>query len=107
MGDLPKSNNILDQWILAKLNQLITGITDRLEHYDIFTAGRSLTEFINDLSTWYLRRSRDRFKSDDAEDKEFALKTLGYVLFNTAKLMAPFTPFVAEELYKQLGRRPC
>lgn len=98
----PVSLNILDQWITAKLNQLIAAVTEGLEKYDIFTSARAIAEFINELSTWYLRRSRGRFKSDDASDKSAALNTLGYILLTLAKVMAPFTPFIAEELYLQL-----
>ncbi len=100
---LPESKNILDQWIAAKLNQLVVGVTGNLEQYNIFSAGRSISEFINELSTWYLRRSRDRFKSDDERDKQLAIDTLGFVLLTVAKVMAPFTPFVAEQLYKEVG----
>ncbi|MDP2587119.1 MAG: isoleucine--tRNA ligase [Candidatus Komeilibacteria bacterium] len=106
-GQLPEkssqSKNVLDQWIIAKLNQLLVSVTENLEQYNIFSAGRSISEFINELSTWYLRRSRDRFKSDDEQDKQAAIDTLGFVLLTVAKVMAPFTPFVAEELYQQLG----
>jgi len=98
-----KSENVLDEWVSARLNQLIVGVTENLESYNIFAAGRSITDFINDLSTWYLRRSRDRFKSDDEPDKQAAISTLGYVLLTLSKLMAPFTPFIADELYQRLG----
>jgi isoleucyl-tRNA synthetase len=99
----PKTNNVLDEWILARLNQLIVKVTDNLEKYNIFSAGRLITEFIDDLSTWYLRRSRDRFKSENKDDKLAAVETLGFVLLNLSKIMAPFTPFIAEELYQKLG----
>jgi len=99
----PKASNVLDKWILAKLNSLIENITNNLGKYNIFSAGRSITDFINDLSTWYLRRSRDRFKSDDLVDKEKAIATLGYTLFTLSKLMAPFTPFIADKLYQKLS----
>jgi len=99
----PKIKNVLDEWALAKLNQLTETITKNLDEYNIFSAGRSITDFIDELSTWYLRRSRDRFKGDDQKDKELAMQTLGYCLSILSKLMAPFTPFVAEELYQKLG----
>ena len=102
-SELLKNENVLDLWILEKLNQLIKGITDNLESYNIFAAGRFITQFIDDLSTWYLRRSRDRFKSDDEPDKQAAISTLGYVLLTLSKLMAPFTPFIADKLYQRLG----
>ncbi|MFA4936928.1 MAG: isoleucine--tRNA ligase [Patescibacteria group bacterium] len=96
-----KSPNILDQWILALLQKLINEITEHLEKYEITEAGRKITEFITELSTWYVRRSRERFK-EDGEDKNLARSTLGFVLYKLAILLAPFTPFIAEELYRRL-----
>jgi isoleucyl-tRNA synthetase len=101
--DWPKSENILDKWVLARLNQLVEGVTDNLDKYNIFTAGRGLMDFIDELSTWYLRRSRERFKGEDQKDKEQAVQTLGFCLLTLSKLMAPFTPFMAEDLYQKLG----
>jgi isoleucyl-tRNA synthetase len=94
----PKS--VLDRWILSELNALTKTVTHSLEKYDVLNAGRDITEFVGDLSTWYVRRSRDRFKS---ADKAEAVATLGHVLRTLSKIMAPFTPFVAEGLYKELG----
>ncbi|HLC89863.1 MAG TPA: isoleucine--tRNA ligase [Patescibacteria group bacterium] len=94
-----KAINILDQWILAKLNLLIQEITDAMENYDLIKAGRPFGKFINELSTWYVRRSRERFKAGD----ETGVKTLGYVLLELSKLMAPFTPFIAENIYREIG----
>lgn len=98
-----KSDNILDTWILAKLNLLIKDVTDALEVYNLPKAVRPITEFIDELSTWYLRRSRDRFKSEDQADKQRALKTTQYVLLELAKLMAPFMPFIAENLWQKVS----
>lgn len=95
------SQNILDLWILEKLNLLIEEITGALEAYSLPKAMRPITEFIDELSTWYLRRSRDRFKSEDEADKQAALATTRYVLAELAKLMAPFTPFMAENLWQK------
>ena len=97
------SNNILDSWILLRIDNLIESVTGYLDSYNIFSAGRLIMEYIDDLSTWYLRRSRERFKGEDENDKEEAIHTLGYCLLALSKLMAPFTPFIAEELYQQLG----
>jgi len=97
------SEHILDQWIIAKLNLLIKEVTDAMESYNLPKAMRPITEFIDELSTWYLRRSRDRFKSEDEGDKQNALATMKYVLLELAKLMAPFTPFVAESLWQAVG----
>lgn len=98
-----KTDNILDQWIISELQALIGRVTGAMEKYDLNEAVRPLGDFVNDLSTWYLRRSRDRFKSDDEKDKTAALATLGYVLLELAKVLAPFTPFIAETIYKKMG----
>ncbi|MFH1427312.1 MAG: isoleucine--tRNA ligase [Patescibacteria group bacterium] len=98
-----KSNNILDRWIIARLNQLIKEVTDNMDNYDLPKATRPITVFINDLSTWYIRRSRDRFKGSDEKDKKAARQTTGYVLLELAKVMAPFTPFMAEELWQKVS----
>ncbi|MFN3301634.1 MAG: isoleucine--tRNA ligase [Patescibacteria group bacterium] len=94
--------NILDKWIVAKLNLLIKEVTKRLDKYDITGSARKIADFINELSTWYLRRSRKRFKSDEEKVKKSALKTLRHVILNLVKLMAPFTPFISEYVYQQM-----
>jgi len=98
-----KPKNTLDKWILARLYETIKKMTEKLDAYDLH-AVRELPFFINDLSTWYLRRSRDRFKSSDMKDKNQAIFTLGKVLFELSKLLAPFTPFTAEYVYQELGK---
>ncbi|MFA5109639.1 MAG: isoleucine--tRNA ligase [Patescibacteria group bacterium] len=98
-----ESQKVLDQWILAKLNLLIKEITISLEAYNLPKALRPITEFIDELSTWYLRRSRDRFKSDDEGDKRAALATTKYILTQLAKLLAPFMPFMAENLWQKVS----
>ena len=90
--------NVLDKWINSKLNLLIQDTTERLDKYDITTAARKIEEFINDLSVWYIRRSRDRFKNGD--DK--AIKNLRRVIFNLIRLMAPFAPFTTEHIYQEM-----
>ncbi len=95
--------NILDKWILAKLNVLTGEVTDGLEKYDITTSARKIEEFVNDLSQWYVRRSRERFKGQDEEDKKSAKKTLRTVLLEISKLMAPFAPFISEYVYREAG----
>ena len=94
--------NILDIWILTKLNQLIKEITENLEKYNLPGASRPISGFIDDLSTWYLRRSRDRFKDGDEKDKQTVLATTKLVLIELAKVMAPFTPFIAEQIWQKL-----
>jgi len=96
-------SNILDQWILARLDQLLTEVTDNMDRYDLPHACRPIEEFINDLSTWYIRRSRDRFKnSENKEDKSAALATTKFVLVELAKIMAPFMPFLAEQIWQRV-----
>lgn len=95
--------NILDKWVVAKLNLLIKEVGEGLEKYDIFSSARKIEEFINELSIWYIRRSRDRFKGENENDKNQAIFTLGKVLLELSKLLAPFTPFTAEYIYQTLG----
>jgi len=97
-----ESTNSLDRWILARLGELRDEITEGMERYELDSATRGIDKFVDDLSTWYLRRSRERFKGDDAEDKEWALSTTRAVLLVFSKLIAPFMPFVAEELYQKV-----
>jgi len=96
------SENVLDKWILSRLNQLIEEATKQMNAYDLPRSVRPITEFVNDLSTWYLRRSRDRFKSDDEKDKKAALATTKHVLIELAKIMAPFMPFLAEQIWQKV-----
>ena len=96
----PEATGVLDVWILAKLAQLETEVTAALEAYNLPKAMRPITEFIDELSTWYLRRSRDRFKEEGA-DKDLVLAVLRYVLVELAKVMAPFLPFNAENLWQE------
>ena len=96
-----KSKNILDVWILSRLNKLIQNITDGYENYRIDLATRPLTDFIDELSVWYLRRSRERFK-EQTDDKTNALATLRYVLYSLSLVMAPSMPFLAEGIYKEI-----
>jgi len=95
------SDNILDQWIIAKLNVLIAAVTKAMAAYDLVKAMRPITEFIDELSTWYLRRSRDRFK-EEGSDKTQALTTTKTVLEKLALVIAPFMPFMAETLWQKV-----
>jgi isoleucyl-tRNA synthetase len=95
--------NLLDKWIISELNSLIKRVNQHMEHYELNKTARLFPEFIDNLSNWYVRRSRKRFwKSENDGDKSQAYETLHHVLVELAKLMAPFTPFVAEEIYKNL-----
>jgi len=100
---LPASENILDKWILAKLNVLVKEVTENMKSYNLPKATRPISDFVNDFSTWYLRRSRDRFKSNDKADKEAAIKTTGFVLLELAKIIAPVMPFIAESLWQKVN----
>jgi len=92
------SKNILDKWIIARLDQLVDGTTKYLNNYKLFEPARAIREFIDELSTWYLRRSRERLKSGDKE----AQTTLYFVLKTLMKLMAPFAPFASEDIWQRL-----
>jgi isoleucyl-tRNA synthetase len=95
----------LDRWVLSELNALVRKVTDCLEEYDPTTSGRAIQRFIEDLSNWYVRRSRRRFwKSGADADKLAAYQTLYTCLVTVTKLLAPFTPFVAEAMYQNLAR---
>lgn len=93
------STNVLDRWILARLEALTKETTEGYEQYQLDKATRPLSLFIDDLSVWYVRRSRDRFKEEGSDKKE-ALETLRHVLYSLAVLMAPATPFIAEEVFQ-------
>jgi len=98
-----KSENVLDQWILAKLQELVNETTKSLDNIDPYKPANQMIEFINELSTWYVRRSRRRFwKSESDTDKNSAYETLYFVLVELAKLLAPFTPMFAEAIYQEL-----
>ncbi|MEI8248893.1 MAG: class I tRNA ligase family protein [Candidatus Taylorbacteria bacterium] len=101
-----KSQNVLDQWIVARINEVVGTVTQGLDNYVFFESARVIRDFIGDLSQWYIRRSRDRFKGDDEMDKQSALATTRYVLTTLAKVMAPFTPFFAEYIYAEVGGLP-
>lgn len=94
----------LDLWIVSRLNEIGNEMTLNLEKYEIDKAVRPLADFIDDLSTWYIRRSRDRFKADDdSKDKVEVLSTTHLILIELAKLTAPFMPFLAEDIYQRVG----
>ncbi len=96
---------LLDRWVLARLQEVIAEVTAALDDYDVPRASRGVEPFIDDLSNWYLRRSRRRFwKSEDDDDKRAAYATLYEVLVTLAKLLAPFMPFLTESIYQNLVR---
>jgi isoleucyl-tRNA synthetase len=95
----------LDRWILSELHRTIAAVTERMDAYDNFGAGQAITEFVDGLSNWYVRRCRDRFWAKDkrSPDKLDAYWTLYECLVETAKLIAPFTPFIAEAMWRNLA----
>ncbi len=96
---------IMDKWILSALNSLIAYVDEALNEYKITESARAIEAFVDDLSNWYVRRSRERFwGSDMTEDKEAAYTTLSHVLIELSKILAPFTPFMAEQIYQNLVR---
>ncbi|GAC1388297.1 MAG: isoleucine--tRNA ligase [Candidatus Saccharimonadales bacterium] len=95
--------NPLDQWIVSRLHQVIRSVDEHMSRYDIPNAMKPILEFLDDASNWYVRRSRKRFwKSEDDSDKSDAYKTLHYVLVQVSIVLAPFAPFLAEELYQKM-----
>ena len=99
----PESDNVLDKWIVSSMETLIADVTAAMDAYDLQRSIRPFVRFIEDLTNWYIRRSRRRFwKSTNDGDKLCAYRTLRYVLVQLAKVAAPFTPFIAEEIYRNL-----
>ncbi len=96
----PDSSDVLDRWIIARLNQLVETVTTNMDAYVFLEPTRAIRDFVGDLSQWYLRRSRDRFK-EEGPGKLAALQTTKHVLLTLAKVMAPFVPFFAEFLYQE------
>jgi isoleucyl-tRNA synthetase len=101
-----KSLNVLDQWILARLNQTVISSTEALERFDAFSASFEIERFVDDLSLWYVRRSRDRVgpASESEKDRNAFYGTTYHVLCTLSKLLAPFTPFLSEVMYKNLTK---
>ena len=98
-----ESENLLDRWIISRVHQLRNAIVVGMEEYNLPKAMNEVLPFVDDLSNWFVRRSRRRFwKSEDDNDKNSAYQTLYYVLVYFAKIVAPFVPFLAEELYQNM-----
>ncbi len=101
--DITKLTNPLDIWIISRLHELVAKVEENMDAYNIPDALSSILPFLDDASNWYVRRSRRRFwKSEDDGDKNDAYRTLHYVLVRLSYILAPFTPFLAEELYHNL-----
>lgn len=100
-----KDLSVLDRWILSRFNRLVKLVTEKLDSYDHPTAVRNLEDFVvNDLSTWYIRRSRSRIgpSASGAKDKKVCYAVLHHILLDLTKLLAPFIPFLSEEIYQNL-----
>ena len=102
----PDSPHALDRWIASSLETLVRDVTAAMDDYDLQRAVRPFVLFVEDLTNWYIRRSRRRFwKSQNDADKLHAYRTLRYVLVQLCKVAAPFTPFIAEAIYRTLRGR--
>lgn len=99
-NDMPQVSHILDKWIASKTHRLIRDVTKSMDKYDVVASCRLIKSFIDDLSTWYLRRSRDRFKTDTKSMEVFA-----WVLKSLALIMAPITPFICELIYQNITKK--
>ena len=98
-----KSTNVMDRWIISKLNTLVKEVAQKLDSYDITGAGVAIEEFTDELSNWYVRRNRERYWAKDlTDDKIGAYTTLYRVLVTLAKVAAPFVPFITDEIYTNL-----
>ncbi len=99
-----KSDNKLDRWIVSRLNSLISDVVKGLDANDFLNPAKGIETFIDELSNWYVRRSRDRFWGSGLTDNKLAAyQTLGEVLLTLSKLIAPYAPFVSEDIYGNLG----
>lgn len=97
---VPQSTDIMDQWMMSRLKSLTQEVTEQMDGYNVVKASRVLMEFIDEFSTWYLRRSRDRLRNSETNTE--ALDVFGYALVTVTKLFAPFTPFFSETMWHNL-----
>jgi isoleucyl-tRNA synthetase len=98
-----QSTHVLDRWILNETAALIELVTRSLDEYDTVRAVRAIGQFVEDYSTWYVRRSRDRMKSEDHTDAQYAIAVQRHVLMELVRVMAPIAPFIAESVYQGIG----
>ncbi len=106
METIFEKGNVLDKWILSELSQLIDEVNKGFENYSIIKPARKLEKFVDNLSNWYIRRSRKRFwESENDNDKELAYQTLWLVLTELSKVLAPCCPFITDEIYRNLTNR--
>jgi isoleucyl-tRNA synthetase len=102
----PKSLNILDKWILARLNETVAATTENMEKFDALNASAEIEKFVDDFSLWYIRRSRDRVgpAAVSEKDKNSFYASTNFVLINLSKMLAPFMPFIPEIIYRNLTK---
>jgi isoleucyl-tRNA synthetase len=98
----PKKNTVLDEWIYSRLAELSMAVNDSMENYNTMDAAKAITKFTDDLSTWFVRRSRERFNDGDDSVARYVLRE---VLGETAKIIAPMLPFIAEKIYHTLHQK--
>jgi isoleucyl-tRNA synthetase len=97
--DVDKVEHVMDRWVISRVRKLVMDVEKSMDEYNMATSSRDIEDFIKDLSQWYIRRSRDRFKNGDFN----AIGTLHYVLLVLSKLLAPFVPFVSDEIYSNIA----
>jgi isoleucyl-tRNA synthetase len=97
--DADKVEYVMDRWVISRVRKLVMDVEKSMDEYNMATSSRDIEDFIKDLSQWYIRRSRDRFKNGDFN----AIGTLHYVLLVLSKLLAPFVPFVSDEIYSNIA----
>ncbi len=103
----PVSSNVLDIWIMSRLNETIKEVTDQADNYKLARAINPVFDLVNDLSNWFIRRSRRRFwKGEDDQDKQQAYATLHFVMVRTTQLLAPWAPFISDQVYRNLTGCP-
>ncbi|HBU28162.1 TPA: isoleucine--tRNA ligase [Candidatus Uhrbacteria bacterium] len=102
----PEELHPLDRWILAQLQQTRVRVTSYMDAYELAPAARELQDFVTELSQWYVRRSRDRFKDEASDDYRVASRVLYRVLEMLSRMIAPFAPFLAEHVYRSIADRP-
>lgn len=96
----PKPTHVMDKWLMSRVHSVVKSVTESMDEYNLVRASRTLIDFVNELSTWYLRRSRERLKQAEQQNEE--LQTFGYALYTLAQLFAPITPFFSEVIYHNL-----
>lgn len=99
----PRSAHVLDRWLYARFMAMLKEVSGCMDHYELARAARPMRAFVDELSTWWLRRSRDRLKSENEYERMDALKTLREVLEETVKVFAPFIPFITDKIYLDIG----